>query len=471
MGTPITWRNIDVNPVGEISRAMTAGQIGVNLGFDSFNKVLDRYKATDEANWNQEKTNKNNAYMNDLAAIQTPEELAAARGRLEESIRAGGAQIDQPAARQALGAQLGLLQDRIVKNQAFQQGQQQYSEKDLRDHATALIAEGKTAEGMAFAKANGIHDLAPLQKTATEVARNLILQGRTDETYGREKQIADATLPETLAVAKDTTEARAADVVANRLATEYKAANEKARLDITGAMSGDATLSKFLKDGKVAMEEMDSKDIKKANEVLKEKGLPTLDVFQKGDVAAAQNIEKRMQEAGHSAKAIASVLGKIPSLVSTAPTASFGNDAATAAYKRATADELAQQNKEKYGQVATPDNVQELSKVIDEYAASIENTSTLGFNTRENIVKAANKWIQEKGIEGPDGLRILPSAGQLGSILRTTDRSMWSGDESDVNAALDAWAKRSKSGAAAVIKDHRSQQERNLKAKLYPVAK
>lgn len=205
MATPITWRNVDVNPVGEISRAMMSGQSGINAGFDSIANVLKQQQQVNDQNWNQQKTNNTNAFMNEMANYRTPEEYQAAldSGALQARLTASGAQIDQAAARQAMGAQMGILQDRLVKGQQFLDGQQKYTEKDGRDEVAALIAANQPEQAMIRARELGLHDLAPLQKQATETARNKLIQDRTDTTWKRGEELARYTHPAAVEAAKD----------------------------------------------------------------------------------------------------------------------------------------------------------------------------------------------------------------------------------------------------------------------------
>lgn len=210
MGAPITWRNVDVNPIGEISRAMMSSQTGINAGFDNFQKILERQQATDTANWNQEKTNKTNAYLNEVGSFKTPEEYQAAldSGRLHQMLTDGGAQIDQAAARQALGAQMGILQERMTKGQQFQDNQTDRAEAPIKDQIASLTAQGKFTEAKALLDQHTLRNEAALYKGTAESERKDVLEKRADASFNRQEELAKLTHPEAVQAAKDVVESR-----------------------------------------------------------------------------------------------------------------------------------------------------------------------------------------------------------------------------------------------------------------------
>lgn len=110
----ITWRNIAGPSLAEASRPLESAQRMITGGFDAFNNVLQKQESTDRANWNQQKDNNLNTFMNTLYAAKGPEEFKRMQdsGELMQMLQGYGAQIDQSAARSAMDTRLGTLQQR-----------------------------------------------------------------------------------------------------------------------------------------------------------------------------------------------------------------------------------------------------------------------------------------------------------------------------------------------------------------------
>lgn len=293
MGTPITWRNVDVNPIGEVSRAMLSAQLGINQGFDSINGVLDKNRAVANANWEQQKTNNTNAYMNDLAGVKTPEELAAARGRFEEMIRAGGAQIDQQAARKALDAQTGILQDRLVSGQKFQDGQTDRTEAPIRDQIASLTAQGDFVGAKALLAQHNLRNEAPLYKANTEADRAMVLQKRGDTTYGRQEALAALAHPEALAAAQDTATTRNVLNLAAAAGEAHKMEMDKRQLQVGSIAKGLGL--QVDNSGYPSIADMPKEDITKLHAGMKAAGITDPDTYLMGDTTAADAYMKNQQ--------------------------------------------------------------------------------------------------------------------------------------------------------------------------------
>ena len=75
------------------SRSMALAQVGLNSGFDAFNRILQNQQAIDNANWEQAKLNNTEAFYNQMANYKTPEEYQAAvkkYGIIQSMNSAGG---------------------------------------------------------------------------------------------------------------------------------------------------------------------------------------------------------------------------------------------------------------------------------------------------------------------------------------------------------------------------------------------
>lgn len=116
MAEPITWRNVQGPSLADASRPLEQARLSLNAGFDSFNNVLRNQEAVEAANWQQQKDNNTQDFLNKLYAVQGAEGFKALQqsGELERMIAANGAQIDRAAARSAMDGRLATLQQRDV---------------------------------------------------------------------------------------------------------------------------------------------------------------------------------------------------------------------------------------------------------------------------------------------------------------------------------------------------------------------
>lgn len=118
---PITWRNVNGPSLADASRPLEVAQRSLLGGFDAFNNVLKGVESTDTANWQQQKQNNTNDFMNKLYEAQTAEQMnnMNGSGTLNRMLTGFGSQIDQAAARAAMDTRLSTLQDRDVKAIGF----------------------------------------------------------------------------------------------------------------------------------------------------------------------------------------------------------------------------------------------------------------------------------------------------------------------------------------------------------------
>lgn len=298
MGAPITWRNVDVNPIGEISRAMMASQSGINAGFDNLTNVLKQREAIDNANWNQQKTNNTNAFLNEMGKYATPEAYQAAldSGELQAKMAAHGAQIDQAAARQALGAQMGILQERMTKGQAFQDGQTDRTEAPIKDQIASLVAQGKTVEAKALLDQHNLRNEAALYQKSSEAERQAIINKRADDAAAREAEILKYTHPEKLVAAQETTQLRQLNESVARAQQVHRQDMDKRNTEV-GAIAADLKLP-IDPDGRARIADFTSDDITKLDTALKAKGLPNHKTYLGGDTKARDDYRAGLENAG-----------------------------------------------------------------------------------------------------------------------------------------------------------------------------
>lgn len=117
----ITWQNVNGPSLADAARPLEAAQRSIAGGFDVLGNVLKQRENTENANWEQIKKNNTDEFMNKLYQAQGPEGFKRLQdsGELDRMIAANGAQIDQAAARSAMDNRMGVLQDRGIKNIAY----------------------------------------------------------------------------------------------------------------------------------------------------------------------------------------------------------------------------------------------------------------------------------------------------------------------------------------------------------------
>lgn len=438
MAAPITWRTIESNPIGEISRAMTSGQAGINLGFDSFQKILDRQQATDNANWNQAKTNQTNNFMNEVAGIQTPEELAAAEGRLRQSL-VGNAQIDQQAARQALGARLGQLQERTLANQKFGDTQLDREQAGIKDQHAALVAQGRHDEANALLENNVLRNEGAMYKSGAEAKRASILQERADTTYNRGEELAKITHPEAVRAAGDEAQSGALLRLASAAQQSWAQESNKRSIevgDIARGLKLPVTVS-----GHPMLSEMADDSKAKLFAEMKAKGIANPETYLKGDTGTADKFYDGLVASGKFSPEIlaknkaAIRAGFDPSVASGAVGVEAADKALAAARTKVSFDEKDATN---WYAPGSPDANKGYEQLSAEVPKLINSTSGLG--TEEDVADL-QKFIHEmatKGIETEPGSGkfVTPSVNDMRNAIRTAEGG-WFKDSTRASNARD----------------------------------
>ena len=148
MDGPITWRNVTGPSLAEASRPLDSAARLFLGGMDSFNNVLQKQEVVDKANWQQQKENNTNEFLNQVYAAHGPEGFKALQdsGQLQQMIAGFGAQIDQAKAREVMDTRMGTLQKKEQDSWAYQNAALDHQEAPAVDEAKGLIAQGKLDE-------------------------------------------------------------------------------------------------------------------------------------------------------------------------------------------------------------------------------------------------------------------------------------------------------------------------------------
>jgi micrococcal nuclease len=159
----ITWQNIQGASPAEAARPLFYAQNAINAGFDNFNKVIQDRQALETANWENQKVNNTQAFLNKLAQFQTPEALAAAKadGSLDAMRLASGAQIDQAAVRGAQDTRLKTLYEQSQAAQTYTDSQTELAHRPIIEQLTALAKTGTPEAKKEFDRISALYPALP----------------------------------------------------------------------------------------------------------------------------------------------------------------------------------------------------------------------------------------------------------------------------------------------------------------------
>lgn len=104
----VTWNNV-YSPMPDTSRQMDSARGSMNGAFDQLRNVINAQEDTDRANWNVQKNNNTQDYLEALYSKKTVEDLLANQEALDQKRIGYGAQIDRNVARDAFDARLSTL--------------------------------------------------------------------------------------------------------------------------------------------------------------------------------------------------------------------------------------------------------------------------------------------------------------------------------------------------------------------------
>lgn len=105
----ITWNNVSGGSMPNTSGQMDAARGSMNAGFNSLRDVLNNQEDTDRHNWNVQKNNNTQDYLDALYSYKTVKDLLANQDALNWKRTGYGAQIDREVARNAFDARLSAL--------------------------------------------------------------------------------------------------------------------------------------------------------------------------------------------------------------------------------------------------------------------------------------------------------------------------------------------------------------------------
>lgn len=174
---PITWRNVDAPSNAGVAQLLGLGAANINTGFDKVGQVLAQREAINQDNWNQQKTNNTQTFMDALGEAKTPEEFQAKQAFLAQMRSGMGAQVDAAATRAAEDARLGILQQRAITNNTFNASMDAEHDRPIQDQITEAIYNNDMIKAAALKE--------QLRRGLGDVAKTI--DARQEQLVGRER--------------------------------------------------------------------------------------------------------------------------------------------------------------------------------------------------------------------------------------------------------------------------------------------
>ncbi|OZB40383.1 MAG: hypothetical protein B7X50_08615 [Alishewanella sp. 34-51-39] len=190
----ITWRNIESDTTRGVADLMEVARGAFNDGLGNFKGIVDARNQLNQANWDQQRANNTNAFLDRLAQYKTPEELAAAQasGELQALRQQYGGQVDATAIRDAEANRADVLMKRIAAQNQYGDDKINRDARPLMEQYQGMLAQGNATGAAKFLADNrlsvdesgALQDLQNLQKTqfSQDIQRsNLALSERADQ--------------------------------------------------------------------------------------------------------------------------------------------------------------------------------------------------------------------------------------------------------------------------------------------------
>lgn len=186
MAGPITWRNIQGLSPTEAIRPLVGAQQSFDGAFDALNKVIAQREALNQANYEAQQLNAQNAYRDLLATVTTPEALAQLQqsGALQRMMEQMSPQA-RAGVRGAAEERLTAVQNLVKQGQQYDIGQRDFREAPEVDRINKLIQTGQFAEAESELNRLDLRQEAPLYQALRERQRGIVKEGYEDNAETR----------------------------------------------------------------------------------------------------------------------------------------------------------------------------------------------------------------------------------------------------------------------------------------------
>jgi len=468
----ITWENVNAPSNADAMRGMESAQRGITLGLDRFGQMITNQEAVESARLGRVKNDNTQAFLDEVGKFRTPAELQAAQasGALDQMRARFGTEIDRTAARGAYDARNESLMAQTLAGNKFDQtlrmqGITNPAELQAAKDSAALapltaannmdVARNRSInlpaeQALVVAENNGKLERAPLNnsnalreaKFKQEMAPQLEALTR-GETTEKGKVLKDTELSRQV-------DADVAEFTANHASTTGAMRDS---INAFGAKYPSELVPKN-KDGTVAISQMTDVMKKGFNTELSKAGLPSLESTESGDTTAFNTMLSSLKSK-YPAAQVARVAAGLPFGLGTAPQAAIGNDLAVQEKQARMQAALDKDLGDRFGTVANPGNQGELLKVGLEAINGITKNS----DKQEDFKRELSAFIDKGGIslKGSDGVtrRVLPSPGQLQTLINSINQEYLSSSEFEINSVLKKWTENSdtRNGASKLLEN------------------
>lgn len=238
MGKPITWQNVNGPSLSDAAAPMAAAQRSFDTAFSRLGDELVRRQTTQDANYAQGKVNNTEAFLSQISQYRTPEELQAAQesGVFDALRQRFGAQVDQAAVRQAQDLRPGVLQERVLRENQFNDAQLDRAQASTRDAIMAAVNRGDIlTANVLMSGAPNLRNVAALEAASAQAQKGFVNDARAATTHSNQQQL----FPGQLAAQKAAADAAAAQL---KLTQAQTAALEAK----TGAESKNTAVQRLL---------------------------------------------------------------------------------------------------------------------------------------------------------------------------------------------------------------------------------
>jgi len=482
MAGPITWRNVSGPSPAEAARPLQIAQQSFNGAFDALGNIIKQREATDASNVLATDEAAKQAFLERLNGARTPDELTAMQPDILAA-RAALSPRNQAATRGADEARIASLRTNITAGNKFADDQLDREQAPIRDSILSA-AQRDPAKALALIEANpGLRNAAELHKAITNREQDLTRFGwekdrhgfavdqnqranaadaRSAQSHGINIQTSQLQLNEAQQKAADNEEVRRLETRLADFASNYQASTAGAR----SAIEGEAAAFKDLPrngDGSLNVNRMTPEQKAALNTRLTAKGLPTTDIIETGDTEATRNFLTTLREEGVRPSTIARIQSQVGPALSTAPQALVGNDADNAARAARVSEAEDEVLADRYGSISTKPHQDKLLKRGMEMISAITKPGSMA---RDRYTRALGTWIDEGGIPTGDGGKILPSEGQLATLLSKVDSGTFgiNSFQSDITDVLNKWQNDPENikGAAELLKSKLKNQLREV---------
>lgn len=483
----ITWRNVSGPSEVDALRALQQAGMGISGAFGDLRGVVRDVELADKANQDVLRERNTQTFLDNLYSnYKTPEALQAAisSGEIDAQRAAFGNNINRAATRGAADTRLAAQQSQAIQSNQFQDQVRDRAEHELIQKGMAHVAQGGKFADVADTL-KGVRNYGDVSKMFNEAERGNIRFGWDEK--GQEMKVeshADALKTSDVnrarmrnamanenartaiareaqaGVSADRREGQELSKLYGQAGAAYQQQLGQSKAALNQLASENPMLAPRDKTGNIAIDRMTPDQKAVFNDLAVKKGIPTLDVLEGGDTAAANAIRQAALQSGRfRPETIARADVGLPVAFDTTGLGAIGSDAAAKAKAKLKQAALDEEGEMKFGTVGT---VKDLEKYTD---AAQKGLAHLDPKLRTEYMPIVMKYLNTGGIKGKetDDIRVLPSPAQFKTLLMQTDPSVFESRSDEVLSNFRKWEKDNLKDATEAFKRQVNQRTRSVR--------